>query len=251
MNISVRLYASYRERAGQSKFDLEVPAGSVVEEALKTLVSMAPQLEPGFKPHLIAVNEEFANLQYPLSEGDDIALYPPVSGGIDVEITRGVIDSQELVNAVKLASNGAIILFEGTTRDSTNGKRVLRLEYEADEPMAKKVIEQVVTETMVRFGIAQMAIRHRIGPLEIGDVSLVVATGSPHRLEGFLAAQYAVDRIKHIVPVWKKEFFEDGSVWVGAACGPEEHAHELDIAPYAGFLAAVDHVPTHQIVELV
>jgi molybdopterin synthase catalytic subunit len=90
-----------------------------------------------------------------------------------------------------------------------------------------------------------MAARHRVGRLEIGEVSLVVTAAAPHRLEAFLAAQYAVDRIKHIVPVWKKEFFQNGSVWVGAACEPEHHAQELAEAPYASFLASREGPATH------
>lgn len=96
----------------------------------------------------------------------------------------------------------------------------------------------MLEETAVRFDVPAIAAEHRLGRLEVGDVSLVVAVGAPHRLEAFLAAQYAVDRIKHIVPVWKKEHFANGAVWVGAACDPETHARELAEAPYAGFLAA-------------
>ena len=122
---------------------------------------------------------------------------------------------------------------------------MLYLEYEADRRMAEKVLGQVLEETACRFGVQEMAARHRIGRLEIGDVSLVVAAGAPHRLEAFLAAQYAVDRVKHIVPVWKKEHFASGAVWVGAACGPEHHARELAEAPYAAFLAHREGASVH------
>ncbi len=237
MHVHVRLYASYREQAGSDRFDLALADGGTVAEAVRQLMADAPSLPGDFKPHLIAVNDEFANPQYPLHDGDSIALYPPVSGGVDVRIVREPIDARELADAVRRSSNGAVVTFEGTTRDNTGGDRVLHLEYEADEPMAEKVLAQVMEETMTRFGVPEMAARHRVGHLDIGDVSLVVAAAAPHRLEAFLAAQYAVDRIKHIVPVWKKEFFENGAVWVGAACGPEEHARELAEAPYALFLA--------------
>ena len=153
---------------------------------------------------------------------------------------REEIDARDLADAVRRSGNGAVVTFEGTTRDETDGATVLHLDYEADESMAQKVMTQVLEETACRFGITEMAARHRVGRLEIGEVSLVVAAGAPHRLEAFLAAQYAVDRIKHIVPVWKKEFFADGSVWVGAACEPEHHAQELAEAPYALFLAQRD-----------
>jgi molybdopterin synthase catalytic subunit len=103
--------------------------------------------------------------------------------------------------------------------------------------MALKVISQILEETMIRFDIPAMAASHRVGRLEIGEVSLVVTAGAPHRLEAFLAALYVVDRIKHVVPVWKKEYFADGEIWVGSACDPETHALHLAEAPYAGFLA--------------
>ena len=237
MNVHVRLYASYREQAGRDRLDVALADGGTVADAVSRLMADAPSLPPDFKPHLIAVNDEFANMAYPLHDGDEIALYPPVSGGVDVRVVHGPIDARELADAVRRSSNGAVVTFEGTTRDETGGERVLHLEYEADEPMAEKVLAQVMEETVTRFGVSDMAARHRIGRLEIGDVSLVVAAAAPHRLEAFLAGQYAVDRIKHIVPVWKKEFFASGAVWVGAACGPEEHARELAEAPYALFLA--------------
>ena len=235
-NIHVRLYATYREQAGSGKLDVAI-TGDTVADVIAQLLEDVPSLPRTFKPHLIAVNDEFASPQYPLKEGDEVALYPPVSGGIDVRVGTETVDAREIADAVRRDFNGALVTFEGTTRNETGGEGVLHLEYEADERMATKVISQVLEETSARFGLLVMAARHRIGRLEIGDVSLIVAAGAPHRLEAFLAAQYAVDRIKHIVPVWKKEFFENGSVWIGAACEPEHHARELAEAPYALFLA--------------
>ena len=172
-----------------------------------------------------------------------------MSGGVDVWVGTEEIDAGETADAVKRAYNGAVVTFEGTTRDNTGGRPVVRLEYEADERMAQKVIGQILEETMARFDVPAISARHRIGRLEIGDVSLVVAAGAPHRLEAFLAGLYVVDRIKHVVPVWKKEHFADGEVWVGAACDPETHALHLSEAPYAGFLAeregSAPHVHAH------
>lgn len=236
MNVLIRLYASYRERAGVDRVALPLPEGATVADAIAALLDAAPSLPRDFRPHLIAVNEEFANPAYPLSDGDDVALYPPVSGGVDVRVGTEPIDARELADAVRRSFNGAVVTFEGTTRDNTGGREVTRLEYEADERMARKVIGQILEETMARFDIPAMAAQHRFGVLDIGEVSLVVAVGAPHRLEAYLAGLYVVDRIKHIVPVWKKEHFADGEVWVGAACDPETHALHLAEAPYAGFL---------------
>ncbi len=238
MEVRIRLYALYREQAGRGSVDVTLAdASATVADAIARLLADVPTLPRDFRPHLIAVNDEFANPQYPLKDGDEVALYPPVSGGVDARVTHDVIDAREVADSVRRASNGAVVTFEGTTRDNTNGEAVAFLEYEADERMAQKVLAQVMEETIARFGVTEMTAVHRIGHLEIGDVSLVVAAGAPHRLEAFLAALYAVDRIKHIVPVWKKEYFETGAVWVGAACDPETHARELAEAPYAGFLA--------------
>ena len=237
MNVLVRLYASYRETAGVASVNLALSDGATVTDAVAALLDAKPSLPRNFRPHLIAVNEEFANLAYPLHDGDDIALYPPVSGGMSVRVGAEEIDAGDLADAVRRPSNGAVVLFEGTTRDNTAGRSVEYLEYEADERMAAKVMGHILEETMVRFDVPAMAVQHRFGRLAIGDVSLVVAAGAPHRLEAFLAGLYVVDRIKHVVPVWKKEHFTDGGVWVGAACDPETHALHLAEAPYAGFLA--------------
>ena len=237
MNIHVRLYASYREQAGTGHVDVIVASGNTVADLITQLVADVPALTASFKPHLIAVNDEFATLSYLINDGDEAALYPPVSGGVDVKIIHKTVDARKVADAVRRDFNGAIVTFEGTTRNETGGEAVLHLEYETDERMATKVLTQILEETSARFGVPSLAARHRVGHLEIGDVSLIVAASAPHRLEAFLATQYAVDRIKHIVPVWKKEFFEDGSVWVGAACEPEHHARELSEAPYAVFLA--------------
>lgn len=236
MDVLIRLYASYRERAGTDRVRLSLGDGATVAEAVAALLDAVPSLPRGFRPHLIAVNEEFANPAYPLSDGDVVALYPPVSGGVDVRVNREEIDARALAESVRRSYNGAVVTFEGTTRDNTLGRGVEHLEYEADEAMAAKVIGQIIEETMARFEVPAMAVCHRVGRLDIGDVSLVVAAGAPHRLEAFLAGLYVVDRIKHIVPVWKKEHFVDGAVWVGAACDPETHALHLAEAPYAGFL---------------
>ena len=113
-------------------------------------------------------------------------------------------------------SNGAVVTFLGTTRDSTDGRRVLHLEYEGYRPMTDRKLEEVRDEIRDRWSIEDVAIAHRLGRLEIGDISLVVAVSSPHRADAFAACNYAVDRIKQVVPIWKKEFFEDGEVWVGS-----------------------------------
>ena len=133
-----------------------------------------------------------------------------------IEITHDPLNPEAVTRKVTGPGNGAVVTFLGTTRDSTSGRGVLRLEYEGYEPMAAEKLVEISAEIRERWGIENVAVAHRLGRLEIGEVSLVVAVASPHRGEAFAACQYAVDRIKQTVPIWKKEFFEDGEVWVGS-----------------------------------
>ena len=136
-----------------------------------------------------------------------------------IEITDAPLDPERITDQVRKDSNGAVVTFLGTTRDDFEGKRVLKLEYEAYEEMAYKKLEEIRQEIRAEFGVDDVAISHRIGPVDIGHISLVIAVASPHRKEAFYACHKVVDRVKEIVPIWKKEVYEDGSRWV--AC--EDH----------------------------
>lgn len=136
-------------------------------------------------------------------------------------ITEEPLDAALVTALVKSNANGGVVTFEGTTRDETGGRTVVRLEYEAYPEMAEKTFQQIFDEVKERWGISDVAVAHRIGRLELGEASLIVAVAAPHRAEAFAIAMYMVDRIKEIVPIWKKEFFEDGSVWVGSAGDPQ------------------------------
>ena len=133
-----------------------------------------------------------------------------------IQISDQPLDPESITAQVRRDSNGAVVTFLGTTRDSTDGRGVLHLEYEAYRPMADQKLAEIADEMKDRWGLKDIAISHRLGRLEIGDISLVVAVASPHRADAFAACQSSVDRIKQIVPIWKKEFFEDGEVWVGS-----------------------------------
>lgn len=133
-----------------------------------------------------------------------------------IEITHDILDPEAIAERVQNDANGAVVTFLGVTRNSTGERNVLFLEYEAYRPMADNQLERITKEIRERWGIDDVAISHRLGRLEIGDISLVVAIASPHRKEAFEACAYSIDRIKQIVPIWKKEFFEGGEVWVGS-----------------------------------
>ncbi len=140
---------------------------------------------------------------------------PDAKGKKMILLTRQQLDPEAITASVSDNANGAAVTFLGVTRNETDGRPVMYLEYEAYEEMAEKLLARIADEIRERWSIRDVAIAHRFGRLEIGEVSLVVAIGSPHRGEAFAACQYAVDRIKQDVPIWKKEVFEDGEVWVG------------------------------------
>ena len=131
-------------------------------------------------------------------------------------VTKKPLDPTAFTQAVKSPSSGAVITFLGTTREETAGKKVLYLEYEAYDPMAEEKLQEICDEIRQKWNINEIAIGHRVGKLEIGEISLVVALSSPHRNEAFESCIYLVDRLKETVPIWKKEVFEDGEIWIDA-----------------------------------
>lgn len=152
-----------------------------------------------------------------------------------IEITANPLNPERITAKLRKDTNGAVVTFLGATRVFSEGKRVVKLEYEAFEEMALKKLEEIRQEMQAEFGIEDIAISHRIGPVDIGQISLVVAVASPHRKEAFLACHKIVDRVKEIVPIWKKEVFEDGSRWVGcenhefAAVGVAAHVEDNQV----------------------
>jgi molybdopterin synthase catalytic subunit len=168
---------------------------------------------------LFAVNEEYAKFSDPLSEGDIIAVLPPVSGGEETkgdifEITREPIEIGSLRKRILEGDSGAVVVFDGVARNNTKGRRTLFLEYEGYEPMSLRTMEQIGEEVHERWPINRLGIIHRLGRIEISESSVVIIVTSAHRKIAFEACHYAIDRLKKIVPIWKKEYFEDGAVWV-------------------------------------
>lgn len=216
MQVTVLYFASARERAGVQREMLELPEGADVNGALRVIVSRHPSIEP-LLPHLrIAVDQEFANRADPIPAGAELALIPPVAGGSSLfEIVERPLSLKEVISAVEDQSYGGLVTFSGMVRKETGGRRVIRLEYEAHVPMARKSFEQIGAEISRQWPGTRVAIVHRIGRLLPGELAVVIAVAAPHRTAAFRACEFAIEQLKAEAPIWKKEFYEDGEVWVG------------------------------------
>lgn len=217
MSVTVLYFAAARERAGVSREFLEVPEGARVSDVLALLAARHPALTR-LLPHLrVAVQQQFVGKDAPVSQDAELALIPPVAGGspgLFAVVDRPLVLS-EVVDAVAGASVGGLVTFSGAVRDQTKGRRVLRLEYEAYAPMAEAKLAEIGEEVANQWPGTRLAIVHRVGTLVPGELAVVIAAGSAHRKEAFRGCEHAIERLKQDVPIWKKEFFEDGEVWVG------------------------------------
>ncbi len=216
MKVKVKLFALYRERAGTNELWLDLPDGASVQDALNTLVQRFPSLEELLGRAFFALNKRYVQLQDPLKDGDELAIFPPVSGGAKkFEITRSPISADEVMARVAAPSIGGIVLFVGVVRNENLGRKVLHLEYEAYPEMAEQILAQIGQEIREKWPqVEDVAIVHRIGKLEVGETSVVIAVAGAHREGLFDAARYAIDRIKEIAPIWKKEVWAEGEEWL-------------------------------------
>jgi len=215
--ISVLFFAAARERVKLSREALEVPPGTRVADVLRLLAERHPELAP-LLPHLrVALNQEFVDAEAEVPAGAELALIPPVAGGSGglFRVVDRPLRLEEVVEAVAGEAHGGLVTFSGSVRNQTRGRRVVRLEYEAYPPMAEKKLAEIGAEVAERFGGTRLAIVHRTGTLRPGELAVVIAAAAPHRKEAFLGCEHAIERLKQDVPIWKKEFYEDGEVWVG------------------------------------
>ncbi len=220
MKVQVRLFARYREAAGRDRVELELPEGGTVEAAWAAVAERYPALRP-YRPHtLFAVGQDYVAPEHPLRAGDEVCLFPPVSGGSDganlYRMTEEPLSEAAVTAAVVHPEAGGVVVFSGVVRNETGGRRVKFLEYEAHAPMAEAKMREIGEMVHARWpGVKAVAMAHRAGRLEIGEASVIIAVSAAHRAEAFEACRFAIDRLKETVPVWKKEYFEDGEVWVG------------------------------------
>jgi molybdopterin synthase catalytic subunit len=221
MKVTIKLFARMRELVGTNSLERDLQANATVADLIETLQAEFPNIEQTAPRTIISINQEFADLQSRLNEGDEVAFFPPVSGGAgstdgNFAITFEPIGLDEIAAKVVKPETGAVAVFGGVVRNVSAGKAVEHLEYEAYEAMALAKLRQVADEARRQWPkIVDIAIAQRIGRLEVGENAVVVAVSSPHRGDGcFEACAYAINRLKQIVPIWKKEVSPNGEEWV-------------------------------------
>ena len=203
----VRLFAGLRERAGWSERELD---------GVDRIADIWPALDLGQEPEglLYALNKEYADRAQLLTDGDEVALIPPVSGGA-FRLAGEPLSLDAVVDEVRSDQAGAVATFIGTTRLQSRGRTVLHLDYEAYEEMAEQVMAQIAAELKDRYDLCEIAIHHRTGRVEIGEASVVIAVSARHRQDALAACKDAIDTLKEQVPLWKKEFYGGGEDWIG------------------------------------
>ncbi|HTS78508.1 MAG TPA: molybdopterin converting factor subunit 1 [Bryobacteraceae bacterium] len=228
MRVHVLFFGVIREIVGLREDTIEVAPGARVESVLECYSNRHPRLREILPSVVIALNQQFAHPTATVADGDEVAFLPPVSGGAGVfthqivyptaghffALTRDPIDGGAVARRLLRGEDGAFVNFEGVGRNNTKGRATLYLEYECYEPMAVKVMAEIGGEIAHTFAIGRIAMVHRLGRVAIGETSVSVVVTAPHRKPAFDAALEAINRLKRLVPIWKKEFFADGEVWV-------------------------------------
>jgi len=215
MRVTVKLFGAVREAAGAKELAVELPDGARIADLRDRLAGDHPVFD-AFRGRLAASrNLEIASFDSELRDGDEVAFLPPVSGGAGrCRLREHPLDPAEVLRRVSGPGRGGLVLFVGAVRDEARGHRIHHLEYEAYPEMAVREMEKVADEAERRWPGACVAIEHRAGHLEVGDVAVVVAAAAPHRAEAFEACRFSIDTLKRTVPIWKKEFAEGGAYWV-------------------------------------
>jgi len=233
--VRVRLlfFGAARDVAGANEIELDLKTPATAHSALEEIRARYPELRRFGRSLLFAINQEYAQEpDMPIREGDELAVFPPVSGGDEgetdesrdfFELTTAAIDVGEVARRVVLPECGATVTLDGYVREYTRGRgHTLYLVYEAYQPMALTEMRRLGRHARERFEIAHIGIVHRTGRMEIGETSVCIIVGAPHRRAAFEACEWAIKELKRTVPIWKKEFYEDGEVWVEGEGAPED-----------------------------
>lgn len=236
MKIAVLFFGVLKELAARSNEIIDLPDGARVQDLILYYARSVPRFEAMASSLAVSVNQEYSGTERVLGEGDEVGLLPPVSGGLEeeeevetvrdfageVRIVREPIDTEAVTGRVKRPADGAVVVFDGVVRNHTRGRRTLYLAYEAYEAMALKQMEALAVEARTRFEVRGVSIIHRLGRLNIGETSVLIVVASAHRAAAFDACRWIIDTLKKTVPIWKKEYFEDGAVWADGEPFPKE-----------------------------
>jgi MoaE-MoaD fusion protein len=238
MRVRVLLFGQLKDIVGRQEDYLELQPGAQLSAVLGHYSQQFPRFQGLMNSIACSVNREYSSGAAILRDGDEIGLLPPVSGGKGIAhnggkkveelrsdhcaIVREVIDVSEMRRGMTHPEDGAVAIFEGVVRNNSRGRRTLFLDYEAYEHMALKEMEKLAQAALERFKIRDARMVHRLGRLEIGEASIVIAVASAHRAAAFEACRWLIDTLKKTVPIWKKEYFEDGAVWADGEPFPEE-----------------------------
>ncbi len=226
MQVKVLPFGVLKDRLGAEPVMVELREGATVAELLAQLSAEHGGME--LKGIAVSVNAEYAQPAQVLRAGDTVGLLPPVSGGSGgtggggkaedrsgaTWLTREPIDGARLAAEAKRGEDGAVVVFDGIVRNNTRGRRTLHLDYEAYEEMALNLMEELAAEARAKFGVREVKIVHRLGRLMVGETSVLIVVASAHRGQAYEASRWVIDTLKKKVPIWKKETFEDGVVWV-------------------------------------
>ncbi len=225
MRVKVLFFGVLKDVTGISKDVLDLPENASLRDAFEVYARRFPRFEQMASSIVIARNHEFSTGATPVHDGDEIAFMPPVSGGAEpasittadghyYAITREPIDARQLEQRLQQARDGAVITFSGVVRDNTKGRQTLYLDYEGYEQLALNTMQKIGAQIVSERAISRIGMVHRLGRMEIGEASVMITVASPHRKAAFDAAFDAINRLKQQVPIWKKEYFADGEVWV-------------------------------------
>jgi molybdopterin converting factor subunit 1 len=231
MEVRVLLFGALKDLLARESQDIDLPEQSTVEQLLHRVMAENPPIQKFSASLAVAVNREYAGSTQVLHDGDEVALLPPVSGGSPencddplVQLQREPIRAEPLLAHLKGGVDGAVVVFDGIVRNHTRGRRTLYLDYEAYEAMALDQMEALARDAKERFNVRQIALIHRLGRLQVGETSVWIAVASAHRAQAFEACRWIIDTLKKTVPIWKKEYFEDGAVWADGEPFPPEIA---------------------------
>ena len=225
MQVRVLFFGVLKDLAGRGSDSISLPEHATVSDVLQYYEQRLSANHALWASIAVSVNQEYASADAQLRSNDEVALLPPVSGGYDeqplVRLVHERIVPHDVVPRLERPEDGAIVIFDGIVRNHSRNRRTLRLEYEAYEDMALAKLEELASQSREKFAIRNLAIIHRLGRIEIGESSVLIAVFSAHRAPAFDACRWVIDTLKRTVPIWKKEFFEDGAIWADGEPFPE------------------------------